>query len=265
MQYQSVIIEHNRVLIQLSERNKWFERNRMGFAIFTSVLISLTIITAIYWHSRDWTAAGTVALACFGAVGMVFSYISTIELKRDRIPYVHVNFTLYEEKEHLVYVVVQNSGNAPAHDINISVLPLEGEEELLESGAIFSNFNNLSIIKYPIQFLPPNDSRRTLFGTVAGMGERESEIEYEVNITYKDSSGHVYNSYMVLEANHLMGNKYFRSKDPTVEVLDDIRKELNDLKDIVGNILQSQDPTGETESTKNLFSGEIDESDGRSD
>ena len=81
----------------MSERKKWLEQNGMAFAIVMSVAISLIMIISVYWYSEDWTAAGTVALACFGAVGMVFNYINTTEMKRDRIPYVHVNFTLYEE------------------------------------------------------------------------------------------------------------------------------------------------------------------------
>lgn len=172
---------------------------------------------------------------------MVFSYINTAELKRDRIPYVHVNFTLLEEKEHLIYVVVQNSGNAPAHDISINVLPLDGEKEMLENGAIFSNFSDLSMVKHPIQFLAPNDSRRTRFGTVAGMEEYESKIEYEVNVTYEDSSGHVYNSYTVLDVSHLIGSEHYRDKDPTVEALNDIKEELSILSENVRKMSESRE------------------------
>lgn len=234
----------------------------MTFAVILSIAISLILIISVYWYSKDWTAAGTVALACFGAVGMVFSYINTMELKKDRIPYVHVNFTLYEEKEHLIYVVVQNSGNAPAHDININVLPLDGEKEMLENGAIFSNFSDLSMVKHPIQFLAPNDSRRTRFGTVAGMGEYESKIEYELNVTYEDSSGHVYNSYMVLDVSHLMGIEYFKNKDSTVEVLNEIRKELNLLSE---NVRKISEPHFKSDKEEHFDGLSIENTDDKSD
>ena len=227
------------MLIQMSKLKKWFERNGMAFAIVVSVAVSLILIISVYLYENSWTAAGTVALACFGAIGVAFSYVSTMELKRDRIPYVHVNFTLYEEKEHMIYVVVQNSGNAPAHDINIKVSPLKGEEELLDNNAIVSNFRDLSVIKRPIQFLPPNDSRRTLFGTAAGIGEYGPKIEYELNVTYKDSSGRDYNSYMVLDVSHLMNARHLESKDSTVEVLNGIRRELRELSDNLKQISES--------------------------
>lgn len=223
----------------------------MAFAIVVSVAVSLILIISVYLYENSWTAAGTVALACFGAIGIAFSYVSTMELKRDRIPYVHVNFTSYEEKEHMIYVVVQNSGNAPAHDINIKVSPLKGEEELLDNNAIISNFRDLSVIKRPIQFLPPNDSRRTLFGTAAGIGEYGPKIEYELNVTYNDSSGRNYNSYMVLDVSHLIESKHLESKDLTVEVLKGIRKELSDLADNVRKISEFQDKSAKNNESFN--------------
>ncbi len=172
----------------MSWRNKWLERNGITLAVIVSITIALVLIITVFWYSNDWTATGAVALACFGAIGIVFNYVSTTELKRYRVPYVHVNFTSYEEKRHSIYVVVQNSGNAPAHDVKINASSLEIEDKLLESGAIFSSLQKLSFIKHPIQLLPPNDSRRTLFGNITAMEGYGSEAEYEVNVSYKDYS-----------------------------------------------------------------------------
>lgn len=183
----------------------WLKRNYMAVVIVVSVVVSLVFTTIVYLFSKDWTAAGTVALACFGALGTLFSYITLENIKRDKRPYVSIDIIRENLSSPILCVEIRNNGNTPAHNLEITVVPPKNEDEMLEKGAIFKKMSELSIIKCPIRFLTVERGIYVIFGVANQMGDSFSDIQYKVHANYEDSSGRKYNDDFSLDPSYLFG------------------------------------------------------------
>lgn len=217
---------------------KYIKRNTLTIIVVASVLLSLLLIAFIYYASKDWTATGTVALACFGALGTILSYITLDSMKRDKRPYVFVDLVRESLSSSILQVELKNYGNMPAHNLQIIVEPPECENDLLKEGVIFRKMSELSIIKHPIRFLAIGESIIARFGTALGMSEFIPKIIYEVRVDYEDSSGRKYYDSLVLDPSYLINTPIMT--DPVSSELKEIDKTLKKTFDIIKHITESQ-------------------------
>lgn len=217
---------------------KWWRRNNTLILVFVSAIAAIAVTIFIYLTSKDWTAAGTVALAGFGAVGIVFNCITLSYMKHDRRPYVYVDLMPMEKSPYLFEVVIGNAGSAPAHNIIIKIEAPETEAEMLKKNAIKSKMAELPIIKNPITFLPPGSGRHTWFGSGHLMYEYAQNIEYKVHIQYESSDGTVYKNDITLNLSHMFGITY--TEEPYLRELSGIKKELSKLNDFAKSLSESQ-------------------------
>ncbi len=208
----------------------------MAIIIVVSVVVFLGFTTIVYLFSKDWTAAGTVALACFGALGTLFSYVTLENMKRDKRPYVSVDIIRENLSSQVLCVAVRNNGNMPAHNLEITVDPPKNEDEMLEKGAILKKMSELSIIKCPIAFLTAEKSIYARFGIAFQMKESVPDIQYKVHVNYEDSSGRKYNDDFSLDPSYLFGTPIVN--EPIAQGLKNICVKLEEVAKEVGAMVE---------------------------
>jgi len=202
-------------------------KNMTQYVIILLVFISLAVSTCVYITSHDWTSTGTVLLACFGAIGIVYSAMTVAMMKEEKRPYVYVDYTLDPNAPTIIDVLIHNCGKTAAFDIKIKVDASEKEHTMLESHAIFAPLSDLSIFKNSIPFLPPDSERRVMYGP-GHMISGYLPLEHKIKITYKDTYGKKFEENQIIEPSHMMNLSSADRAD--VHALNEITIELKELR-----------------------------------
>ncbi|MDD2626715.1 MAG: hypothetical protein PHI87_04105 [Candidatus Methanomethylophilus sp.] len=210
-------------------------RNRLQYLIAALVIISLGISLYVFFVSSDWIATGTVMLACFGAIGIIYSSVTVAMMKEEKRPYVFMDYISDPNSPSVIDILIQNGGRSSAVDVKVTITPPEQETLMKEKGAIFKLMSEMSIVKNVICYLPPDGERHVMYG----MGHMIAEylpLKHTVHISYKDIYGKKYEESLILEPSNLMNTSSADRADVAelkkiVTELSDIKKQQNELVD----------------------------------
>lgn len=222
----ALLINSKQSAIMLIDKDK-YSRNQLQCLIVVLVILSLGISSYVYFVSSDWTATGTVTLACFGAIGIIYSSATIVMMKEEKRPYVFMDYITDPNSPSVIDILIQNGGRSPAVDVKVTITPPEQETIMKEKGAIFNLMSEMSIVKNVICYLPPDGERHVMYGmghTIAGY----LPLKHIVQISYKDIYGKKYEGSLILEPSNLMNTSSADRAD--VAELKNIVTELNAIK-----------------------------------
>ncbi len=183
--------------------------------------------------SEQWTAGATVATALVAGVAAVFAYQQVKHARHLREeqaqPVVVVDFQPHPTSREFMELVVRNSGQTIAHDVQFTFAPPLSSS--LDDGTL--DLNKSSMIMNGIPTMPPGKEHRALFDLMntrynddTGRFDKDGHAaEYEVVVTFSGSDGKHYEPMRYrLSLDTYAGIEYIGEK-----TFNDFAKDFHDL------------------------------------
>lgn len=177
----------------------WF----VNIAIGLSVVVVLCVTAWVHYQESNWTATGTVCMAGFAAIGIIYSNITISMMKEENRPYVFVDFVVDNDVPTFIDLELSNYGRSAAQNLSIEVIAPDNEDELLSGMVILQKVSDMSIICNEIHYLPPGRSFFVKYA-VGYMINPHLPVYYSFKITYRDVYGKAYCDTIKIEPTHLM-------------------------------------------------------------
>jgi hypothetical protein len=196
--------------------------------IFTLAIIIIGGLTvfSVFDRSGDYTAVGTVAMAWFGGIGLIFTAATLYTMLNEHRPSVYVEFRSDDQQKQLVIVVVGNAGDASARDITIEVTPPAIEEKLVASGEILSGrLSDHPLFSNTIPVLPPGRERSELYSVWMYLAPHKNELNYEFNINYRSTNGRHYSEKYKVNMAYQFGEGM--ADDAVVRAIRDLKESID--------------------------------------
>ncbi len=133
-------------------------------------------------YGIDWVATGQMLLVVITAIYVWLTNKAIEETRKARIeegsPQIVLYFELDRAHPNLIYLVLENYGRRPGYHVTLSSSP-----PLVSPDGTAARF-----VSEGVQFLPPGQTLRTLFGTSFEVLDESNPVplDYEVEIAYGD-------------------------------------------------------------------------------
>lgn len=167
-------------------------------------------LTATEWSAV--AALATIATALVAAI-TAFLILRQLHAAREQLsearkaqaeqerPYVIVSIDRSEAGSQLMDLVIQNIGKTPAHNLRLSFDPVPIRAK--ETPGL--ELANTRLFNEPLPLLPPGRVIRTFFDSAIDRKDSELHSEYNVQVTYENTSGERWKEDSVLDLDVLKG------------------------------------------------------------
>ncbi len=204
---------------------------RRGILIITVLIIGIGVLLVWFLSSGFSPSAiqisiGIAAISAFlAAISSIANLLQAVETERQRRnqerPYINAYFDAGSNS--MIYFTVQNSGNAPATNVRLSIDPVP----LDYAGR---KLNEVSFFSQPISFLPAGKIVRQMVGIGHQFLAKDNPVNFDVVVEYSSTYGEFFKEKLVQNLDYLRQTTV--PGKSTEDNLAEIVKVLNEIKSV---------------------------------
>jgi hypothetical protein len=208
---------------------------RRGILIIRILIIGIGVLLVWFLASGFSPSAiqvtiGIAAISAFlAAISSFANLLQAVETERQRRnqerPYINAYFDASSNS--VIYFVVQNSGNAPATNVKLSIEPAPIDY----AGR---KLNEVSFFSQPISFLPAGKIVRQLVGVGHQFLAKDKPVNFEVEVEYSSTHGEFFKEKLVQNLDYL--RQTTGPGKSTEDNLAEIVKELSEIKTVLKGV-----------------------------
>jgi len=235
---------------------------RRGILTITILIIGMGVLL-VWFFASGFTPSvvqvsiGMAAISAFlAAISSVANLLQAVETERQRRnqerPYINAYFDASSNS--MIYFVVQNSGNAPAINVKLSIEPVPTDY----AGR---KLNEVSFFSQPISFLPAGKIVRQMVGIGHQFLANDNPVNFDIRVEYSSTYGEFFREKLVQNLEYLRQTTV--PGKSTEEHLAEIAKVLNDIKSIMTKVenfgaLQIETPEQNNQRIEHMIDDEQD-------